>query len=105
VMDSQQRSGTGSALNVLRDAGVNDYRYQGGKQIDAVVVGEADKNQRYAQLAHDYVAHLQAGGKGVVQTSGVREQDILTDTVRAELKTQGVLSQQDITVPTLVPVW
>ncbi|MDX6913487.1 hypothetical protein SJZ84_22105, partial [Hafnia paralvei] len=26
VMDSQQRSGTGSALNVLRDAGVNDYR-------------------------------------------------------------------------------
>ena len=95
VMDSQQRSGTGSALNVLRDAGVNDYRYQGGKQIDAVVVNEADKNQRYAQLAHDYVA----------QTSGVREQDILTDTVRAELKTQGVLSQQDITVPTLVPVW
>lgn len=105
VMDSQQRSGTGSALSVLRDAGVNDYRYQGGKQIDAVVVGEADKNQRYAQLAHDYVAHLQAGGKGVVQTSGVREQDILTDTVRAELKTQGVLSQQDMTVPTLVPVW
>lgn len=105
VMDSQQRSGTGSALNVLRDAGVNDYRYQGGKQIDAVVVGEADKNQRYAQLAHDYVAHLQAGGKGVVQTSGVREQDMLTDTVRGELKTQGVLSQHDITVPTLVPVW
>lgn len=105
VMDSRQRSGTGSALNVLRDAGVNDYRYHGGKQIDAVVVGEADKNQRYAQLAHDYVAHLQAGGKGVVQTSGVREQDILTNTVRAELKTQGVLSQQEITVPTLVPVW
>lgn len=105
VMDPQQRGGTGSALTVLRDSGVNTYRYQGGKQVNATVVSEADKNQRYARLAREYATYIKEGGQAVVQVSGPREQGTLNAGVREALKSQGMLSQQDMMINTLVPVW
>ena len=105
VMDSRQRRGTGSALTVLGDAGVNTYRYQGGKQVVATVISEADKNQRYRQLAQDFATHIHKGGQAVVQVSGPREQEALMGEVREALKSQGVLSPNDHVINTLVPVW
>ncbi|WP_176205216.1 ssDNA-binding domain-containing protein, partial [Salmonella enterica] len=37
VTDSGQRTGTGSALMAMKDAGVNTYRWQGGQQTPATV--------------------------------------------------------------------
>lgn len=43
LSDSGKRSGTGSALTVLKDSGVNTYRWQGGKQATADIISEPDK--------------------------------------------------------------
>ncbi|WP_200850983.1 hypothetical protein, partial [Klebsiella pneumoniae] len=46
-----------------------------------------------------------AGEESVSQVSGVREQAILTQAIRSELKTQGVLGHPEVTMTALSPVW
>lgn len=105
ITDSGQRTGTGSALMAMKDAGVNTYRWQGGEQRPATIISEPDRNVRYARLAGDFVAAVKAGEESVAQVSGVREQAILTGMIRSELKTQGILGQQDTMMTALSPVW
>ncbi|HFL6518915.1 TPA: conjugative transfer relaxase/helicase TraI [Salmonella enterica] len=105
ITDSGQRTGTGSALMAMKDAGVNTYRWQGGEQRPATIISEPDRNVRYARLAGDFVASVKAGEESVAQVSGVREQAILTQAIRSELKTQGVLGQAEVTMTALSPVW
>ncbi|WP_460365967.1 hypothetical protein, partial [Staphylococcus aureus] len=40
----------------------------------------------------------------MAQVSGVREQAILTEAIRSELKTQGVLGHPEVTMTALSPV-
>ncbi|EBR8158635.1 conjugative transfer relaxase/helicase TraI [Salmonella enterica subsp. enterica serovar Newport] len=105
ITDSGQRTGTGSALMAMREAGVNHYRWQGGQQTPATVISEPDRNVRYVRLAGDFVAAVKAGEDSVAQVSGVREQAMLTGMIRSALKTQGILGQQDTTMTALSPVW
>lgn len=105
ITDSGQRTGTGSALMAMKDAGVNTYRWQGGEQRPATIISEPDRNVRYARLAGDFAASVKAGEESVAQVSGVREQAILTQAIRSELKTQGVLGHQEVTMTALSPVW
>ncbi|MGS5415413.1 MobF family relaxase, partial [Escherichia coli] len=87
ITDSGQRTGTGSALMAMKDAGVNTYRWQGGEQRPATIISEPDRNVRNARLAGDFAASVKAGEESVAQVSGVREQAILTQAIRSELKT------------------
>ncbi|NBE39062.1 conjugative transfer relaxase/helicase TraI, partial [Escherichia coli] len=105
ITDSGQRTGTGSALMSMKDAGVNTYRWQGGEQRPATIISEPDRNVRYARLAGDFAASVKAGEESVAQVSGVREQAILTQAIRSELKTQGVLGHPEVTMTALSPVW
>ncbi|EAS1265475.1 conjugative transfer relaxase/helicase TraI [Salmonella enterica] len=105
ITDSGQRTGTGSALMAMKEAGVNSYRWQGGQQTPATVISEPHRNVRYARLAGDFVAAVKAGEESVAQVSGVREQAILAGMIRSELKTQGILGQQDTMMTALSPVW
>ncbi|HAG4842379.1 TPA: conjugative transfer relaxase/helicase TraI, partial [Salmonella enterica] len=105
ITDSDQRTGTGSALMAMKEAGVNSYRWQGGQQTPATVISEPDRNVRYARLAGDFVAAVKAGEESVAQVSGVREQAILAGMIRSELKAQGILGQQDTMMTALSPVW
>lgn len=89
----------------MKDAGVNTYRWQGGEQRPATIISEPDRNVRYARLAGDFAASVKAGEESVAQVSGVREQAILTQAIRSELKTQGVLGHQEVTMTALSPVW
>jgi ATP-dependent exoDNAse (exonuclease V) alpha subunit len=43
LSDSGKRSGTGSALTVLKESGVNTYRWQGGKQATADIISEPER--------------------------------------------------------------
>ncbi|VGD28043.1 conjugal transfer nickase/helicase TraI [Klebsiella pneumoniae] len=52
LSDSGKRSGTGSALTVLKDSGVNTYRWQGGHQTTADIISEPDKGARYGNAAN-----------------------------------------------------
>ncbi|HGF2107656.1 TPA: MobF family relaxase, partial [Escherichia coli] len=54
ITDSGQRTGTGSALMAMKDAGVNTYLWQGGEQRPATIISEPDRNVRYARLAGDF---------------------------------------------------
>ncbi len=101
ITDSGQRTGTGSAL-MAKYAGVNTYRWQGGEQRPATIIS-ADRNVRYDRLAGDFAASVKAG-EDVAQVSGVREQAILTQAIRSELK-QGVLGHPEVTMTALSPVW
>lgn len=105
ITDSGQRTGTGSALMAMKEAGVNSYRWQGGQQTPATVISEPDRNVRYARLAGDFVAAVKVGEESVAQVSGVREQAMLAGMIRSELKTQGILGQQDTMMTALSPVW
>lgn len=105
ITNSGQRTGTGSALMAMKDAGVNTYRWQGGEQRPTTIISEPDRNVRYARLAGDFAASVKAGEESVAQVSGVREQTILTQAIRSELKTQGVLGHPEVTMTALSPVW
>ncbi len=93
ITNSGQRTGTGSALMAMKDAGVNTYGYwqagtaTGNHHRKAMVM-------RYARLAGDFAASVKAEEESVAQVSGVREQAILTQAIRSELKTQGVLGRR-----------
>lgn len=71
ITDSGQRTGTGSALMAMKDAGVNTYRWQGGEQRPATIISEPDRNVRYARLTTDDGNGLRGfSGEGRVKGSG-----------------------------------
>ncbi|MDM9541664.1 hypothetical protein QU700_30580, partial [Klebsiella pneumoniae] len=65
LSDSGKRSGTGSALTVLKDSGVNTYRWQGGHQTTADIISEPDKGARYSRLAQEFAVSVREGQKSV----------------------------------------
>ncbi len=105
LSDSGKRSGTGSALTVLKDSGVNTYRWQGGKQATADIISEPDKSARYSRLAQEFAASVCEGQESVAQISGTREQNVLNNVIRDTLKNEGALGNRDMTVTALTPVW
>lgn len=105
LSDSGKRSGTGSALTVLKDSGVNTYRWQGGKQATADIISEPDKSARYSRLAQEFAASVREGQASVAQISGTREQNVLNNVIRDTLKNEGALGNRDMTVTALTPVW
>ena len=105
LSDSGKRSGTGSALTVLKDSGVNTYRWQGGKQATADIISEPDKHVRYSRLAQEFAVSVREGQESVAQISGTREQSVLNGIIRETLKNEGALGEKDMTVTALTPVW
>ena len=105
LSDSGKRSGTGSALTVLKDSGVNTYRWQGGKQATADIISEPDKSARYSRLAQEFAVSVREGQESVAQISGTREQNVLNSVIRDTLKNEGALGSRDMTVTALTPVW
>ncbi|ELH1434304.1 MULTISPECIES: conjugative transfer relaxase/helicase TraI [Enterobacteriaceae] len=105
LSDSGKRSGTGSALTVLKDSGVNTYRWQGGHQVTADIISEPDKGARYSLLAQEFAASVREGQESVAQISGTREQNVLNSVIRNTLKNEGVLGEKEMTVTALTPVW
>ncbi|MCS3434246.1 conjugative transfer relaxase/helicase TraI [Klebsiella sp. BIGb0407] len=105
LSDSGKRSGTGSALTVLKDSGVNTYHWQGGQQTTVDIISDPDKDARYRRLAQEFAVSVRDGQDSVAQVAGTREQPVLSGMIRESLKQEGVLGTQDMTVATLTPVW
>jgi len=105
LSDSGKRSGTGSALTVLKESGVNSYRWQDGQQTTVDILSEPDKDARYQRVAQEFAASVRDGQESVVQIGGAREQRVLSGIIRETLKKEGVLGAQDMTITTLTPVW
>lgn len=105
MMDSGGRKGTGNVLATLQDAGVPRFQGESSSVLRVETRHISDKNHRYAALAADY-AQLYSDMKPVVaQVSGVREQKMVTDTIRQTLTERGMLSEKTVTVTQLKPVW
>ena len=104
LSDSGKRSGTGSALTVLKESGVNTYRWQGGNQTTADIISEPDKGARYSRLAQEFAVSVREGQESVAQISGVREQGVLNGIIREVLKNEGTLGAKEMTVTTRTPV-
>ncbi len=105
LSDSGKRSGTGSALTVLKDSGVNTYRWQGGHKTTADIISEPDKGARYSRLAQEFAVSVREGQESVAQISGAREQSVLNGLIRDSLRHEGVLGEKDTTITALTPVW
>ncbi|EJK1259059.1 conjugative transfer relaxase/helicase TraI [Salmonella enterica] len=103
--DSGQRTGTGSALTVMKEAGVHTLAWQGINKTQATVISEPDRRQRHARLAAEFAQSVKAGEQSVVQVSGPREQTALAGLVRDALKEQKVLGEQERNITALEPVW
>lgn len=104
-MDTQGRKGTGNALATLEDAGVARFKAANETPVSVDIISQGDKRQRYAALAEKY-AELTASSVPVsAQVSGPREQQLLTQTIRDTLQTQGQLTAERVSVQSLVPVW
>ncbi|STW91614.1 conjugal transfer nickase/helicase TraI [Klebsiella pneumoniae] len=95
LSDSGKRSGTGSALTVLKDSGVNTYRWQGGHQTTADIISEPDKGARYSRLAQEFAVSVREGQESVAQISGTREQSVLNGLIRDSLRHEGVLGADE----------
>ncbi|PKE28134.1 conjugative transfer relaxase/helicase TraI [Rahnella sp. AA] len=104
-IDSENRTGTGNALSVLKDAGVPQYRFYDGQKTLTTVVSESDKRQRYDRLAQDYAALMAEGQPVVAQASGRREQALLNTAIRAELHATGQLGKDERQMSVIQPVW
>ncbi len=104
-IDSENRTGTGNALSVLKDAGVPQYRFYDGNKTLTTVVSESDKRQRYDRLAHDYAALKAEGAPVVAQASGPREQALLNTAIRTELQATGQLGKDERQMSVIQPVW
>lgn len=104
-MDTENRQGTGNALSVLKEADIPQYRFYSTQLPEVQLVSEADKRNRYGQLAQDYM-RLSAEGKDVVaQVTGAREQLQLTGVIRDSRRKAGELGLDQVTLPVLEPVW
>jgi ATP-dependent exoDNAse (exonuclease V) alpha subunit len=100
LSDSGKRSGTGSALTVLKESGVNTYRWQGGNQTTADIISEPDKGARYSRLAQEFAVSVREGQESVAQISGTREQNVLNgNVIRDTLKNEGVLGAKEMASP------
>lgn len=105
MSDSGKRTGTGSALAVMKESGVTAYKWQGGKQTAVSVISEPERNQRYARMASDFVASVRGGHESVAQIRGPREQGMLTGMIRESLRNEGLLGNREETITALTPVW
>ncbi|WP_447873127.1 conjugative transfer relaxase/helicase TraI [Serratia fonticola] len=105
MTDSGQRSGTGSALTVMKETGVNTLSWQQGEKTRVDVISEPDRRQRYDRLATDFARSIRAGEHSVAQVTGVREQAALTGAVRNTLRAERVLGEKEHTITALEPVW
>lgn len=105
MTDSGQRSGTGSALTVMKETGVNTLSWQQGEKTRVDVISEPDRRQRYDRLATDFARSIRAGEHSVAQVAGVREQAALTGAVRNALRAERVLGEKEHTITALEPVW
>ncbi|HEN1206935.1 TPA: conjugative transfer relaxase/helicase TraI [Escherichia coli] len=104
-MDTENRQGTGNALSVLKEADIPQYRFYSTQLPEVRLVSEADKRNRYGQLAQDYV-RLSAEGRDVVaQVTGAREQQQLTEVIRDMRRDAGELGREQVTLRVLEPVW
>ncbi|ELG3412770.1 conjugative transfer relaxase/helicase TraI [Salmonella enterica] len=104
-MDTENRQGTGNALSVLKEADIPQYRFYSTQLPEVRLVSEADKRNRYGQLAQDYV-RLSAEGRDVVaQVTGAREQQQLTEVIRYMRRDAGELGREQVTLRVLEPVW
>ncbi|MCT7018361.1 ssDNA-binding domain-containing protein, partial [Salmonella enterica] len=93
-MDTENRQGTGNALSVLKEADIPQYRFYSTQLPEVRLVSEADKRNRYGQLAQDYV-RLSAEGRDVVaQVTGAREQQQLTEVIRDMRRDAGELGRE-----------
>ncbi|WP_199853625.1 hypothetical protein, partial [Klebsiella pneumoniae] len=90
---------------VLKDSGVNTYRWQGGHQTTADIISEPDKGARYSRLAQEFAVSVREGQESVAQISGTREQSVLNGLIRDSLRQEGVLGEKDTTITALTPVW
>lgn len=104
-IDSENRTGTGNALSVLKDAGVPHYKFYAGSKTLTTVVSESDKRQRYDRLAQDYAALRAEGQPVVAQASGPREQALLNTAIRSELQATGQLGNDERQLSVIQPVW
>ena len=105
IADSGQRTGTGSALTVMKEAGVSTLAWQGGEKTQVSVISEPDRRQRYDRLAADFARSVRAGEHSVAQVTGPREQAVLAGVVREALKAEKVLGEREVSITTLEPVW
>ncbi|HHA1672040.1 TPA: conjugative transfer relaxase/helicase TraI [Enterobacter roggenkampii] len=105
ITDSGQRTGTGNALTVMKEAGVTQYRWQGGEKTPVTVISDPDRTARFAQLAADFAGAVRRGQEAVVQAAGPREQAALGEQVRSALKAEGVLGEKEAQTLALTPVW
>jgi len=105
IADSGQRTGTGSALTVMKEAGVNTLTWQDGEKTQVTVISEPDRRQRYDRLATDFAQSIRAGENSLAQVSGPREQAALVTAVREALKAEKVLGDREMSITTLEPVW
>lgn len=94
-----------SQMNLKQDERLSGELITGRRQLLEGMAFTPDRNVRYARLAGDFAASVKAGEESVAQVSGVREQAILTQAIRSELKTQGVLGHPEVTMTALSPVW
>lgn len=104
-MDTENRQGTGNALSVLKETGVAQYRFYDSAPPTVRLVSEPDKRTRYGELATEYVRLMGEGRDVVAQVSGVREQALLTDTIRHARRDSGELGQTLVSLAVLEPVW
>jgi len=105
IADSGQRTGTGSALTVMKEAGVNTLAWQGGEKTQVSVISEPDRRQRYDRMAAEFARSVRAGEQSVAQVAGPREQAVLAGIVREALKAEKVLGGREVSITTLEPVW
>lgn len=105
MTDSGQRSGTGSALTVMKETGVNTLSWQQGEKTRVDVISEPDRRQRYDRLVTDFARSIRAGEHSVAQVTGVREQAALTGAVRNALRAERVLGEKEHIITALEPVW
>ncbi|MBO2026023.1 hypothetical protein J4733_27530 [Klebsiella pneumoniae] len=74
---------------MLKDSGVNTYRWQGGHQTTADIISEPDKGARYSRLAQEFAVSVREGQESVAQISGTREQSVLNGLIRDSLRQEG----------------
>jgi hypothetical protein len=99
LSDSGKRSGTGSALTVLKESGVNTYRWQGGNQTTADIISEPDKGARYSRLWRRSLLSAYAKGRKAWRKSAGRVSRMYSTIIRDTLKNEGVLGAKEMASP------
>lgn len=88
ITDSGQRTGTGSALMAMKDAGVNTYRWQGGEQRPATIISDrmrftkSDRERGY--VANSVWTVTAVSGDSVTLSDGQQTREIRPGQEQAE---------------------